>query len=48
MASMIKWFRIISILYGLVLVVLAILAIVLEDGDMENISADVWAALSSN
>ena len=48
MTNMIKWQRIISIIYGLTLIVLAILAIVLEDSDMDTISSDVWAALSSN
>ncbi len=37
----------ISILYGVTILVLAILAITLEDRDMEEISDTVWAALSS-
>ena len=48
MASLIKWNRIISILYGLVIIALAIAEIVMEDSDMDTIAADVWAALSTN
>ena len=48
MATVIRWLRIISILYGITVIVLGILAIVLEDKDMDSITAKVWAALSTN
>ena len=48
MASCIKCNRIFAIIYGVILVVLAILAIVLESEDMDNIAGKVWAGLSSN
>jgi len=48
MATMINWNRVISIIYGLVIVILGILCIVLENRDMEVIAQRVWAALSTN
>ena len=48
MASLIRWNRIISIIYGVIIIVLAILAIVLEEQKMGEISDRVWAALSTN
>ena len=48
MASCIKCNRIFAIIYGVVLVVLAILAIVLEGEEMDNIGDTVWSGLSSN
>ena len=47
-ASLIKWNRIIAIIYGLALIILAIVAIVLEDRDKDEIGDRVWAALSTN
>lgn len=48
MSSAIWCFRLVSILYGIVIIALAITVIVLEDGEMDSISATVWAALSTN
>ena len=48
MATCIKCNRIFAIIYGVILVVLAICAIVLESEDMDNIAGTVWAGLSSN
>ena len=48
MASMIKWMRIIGIIYGLTVIVLGILCIVLEGANSEEIGNSVWAALSTN
>ena len=48
MASCSKCNRIFAIIYGVILVVLAILAIVLESEDMDDIAGKVWAGLSSN
>jgi len=48
MSSAIWCFRLVSILYGLVIIALAICAIVLEDQKMDEIGDQVWAALSSN
>ena len=48
MATAIKWMRIISIVYGLTIVILAVLSIALESKDMDTIGEEVWAALSTN
>ena len=48
MSSAIWCFRLISILYGLVIIVLASCAIALEEQDMDAIADKVWAALSTN
>ena len=48
MATCIKCNRIVAIIYGFTLVILAILAIVLEDEDMDTIGDTVWAGLSIN
>ena len=38
MSSAIKWLRVISIMYGVILIILAILEIALEKDDMEAIT----------
>ena len=48
MAQAIWCFRLVSIIYGVVIIALAITAIVVEDKEMDTIGANVWAALSTN
>ena len=47
-ASLIKCNRIFSMVYGLTLIILAVVAFALENKDMDTIADDVWAALSMN
>lgn len=47
-SSAIWCFRLVAILYGLVIIALAICAIVLEDQEMDSIGNQVWARLSTN
>ena len=47
-SSAIWCFRLVAILYGLVIIALAICAIVLEDQEMDSIGDQVWARLSTN
>lgn len=48
MSSAIWCFRLVSIIYGVVIIALAITVIALEDKEMDSISSKVWAALSTN
>ena len=48
MSSAIKWLRVISIMYGVILIILAILEIALEKDDMVAISKLTWMRLSRN
>lgn len=48
MATMIKCNRIFAIVYGFTIIILAVVAFILEEDDMDSIADKVWAALSTN